>query len=660
MAPAKPQQAPPPVPAQSQRRKSIVVAPNAEPSNGEEIEIAAQISLPPDGGWGWVVLFGSFTSITILDGAMFTFGSFLSDIQNDFKISGSLVALSNSVGVAIYFMASPVSSALINRFGFRSTTMVGSVICSIALFITHFAKGFPQFFVFYSLFFGFGASLINMSAGLIVGFYFEKLRSLALSISTCGTSVGITVFSPLNSHIVKVAGWRTAMLMQSGLLGIVFYLAMTFKPLLSITVTKYEEDNENPTKTVTILPNLAATGGGTSRSRSDGPAPKTAERLFQAVSNSNFPTAAAVVEEGGLVTTADAGPSTGAVSRLRLTANGPQGGISRRQLKQVQSLISRTNVQDKAKVNIEFEMPKVKSKKQGCCGRCCQWESEVPQSRPMYRDDAFYEGKLENLPAYQKSMMIDTEKTGIEYQLAVSRAVTVNDLQERHGVCTTATRRVLATMVDPTLLKQGSFRMLCTSGFLTYLGILVPYTYLRDRNELAGVDPNHCNYFISAIGAFNALGRFVLGYLATKISPFIVYGSASFMAGLSTALSSLSYSVVYQYCYSASFGFFTSAITSLRSILIVELYGIEKLTSCTGMMCLFLGFGNIISTPLAGIVKENFGYNIAFMMSGTFISISGIIVLLIKRKPKQVTAMPGAVKTNVKNLTIKSSSDSRI
>ncbi|XP_046968876.1 monocarboxylate transporter 6-like [Vanessa cardui] len=625
---------PKPILVKNENRKSIILTPSrivSRPDNlegGEETEIAAQILVPQEGGWGWVVVAASFLSVFILDGITFTFGSLIKDMSNDFDISDSLIAFVNSLAIAIYFIAGPMASAFINRFGFRSCIMSGSVLSSLSLFISYFSTNYPSLCLFYGCFAGFGYCLINMAAGLVVGFYFEKLRSLALAIATCGSSIGIMVFFPLNTYLVKIAGWRTVTLLHSGLLGITYFLGMTFQPLLSFTVAKTTED---PTRTVTYLPNLstAAVRPTASRTKAEGLVPTATERLFCAVSNLNFPTAAAVVDDNKFTSDTQPGPSTGAVSKLTLTANAPQGGISPRQLKQFQSIMSRTSIQDKKtiEITVSVEPPK----KTGCCGRLCNWDQHVPQSRPMYRDDVFYDGKLDKLPVYQKSKMTtQTSKTGLEYQLAVSRAATAIDLRERRGVFTTAARRVLATMMDPKLLKKKSFLCLCFAGMLIYVGFLVPYVYIQEKNIQVGIDPQHCSLFVSVIGFSNAAGRLILGAVACYFDPLYVYVFAMLISGISTMASNLSFSLYYQYLYCFIFGFFVSSVASLRSMVLVTLYGLDNLTNATGVVLLFQGIGSLVSTPVAGILKNLYGFSVSFYIAGIFITIGGLILLPVK------------------------------
>lgn len=181
-----------PVLKQNEPTKSILVPSRVisrpdELQGGEETEITAQISIPQEGGWGWVVVIAAFWSIFILDGVAITFGSILGDISDDLNVSDSLVALINSVAIAIYLIAGPLASAFINRFGFRACSMCGSIICSFSLFCSYFTSTYGPLCVFYGAFAGFGYCFINMSSSLVVGFYFERLRPLALALATTGS-----------------------------------------------------------------------------------------------------------------------------------------------------------------------------------------------------------------------------------------------------------------------------------------------------------------------------------------------------------------------------------------------------------------------------------------------------------------------------------------
>ena len=54
------------------------------------------------------------------------------------------------------------------------------------------------------------------------------------------------------------------------------------------------------------------------------------------------------------------------------------------------------------------------------------------------------------------------------------------------------------------------------------------------------------------------------------------------------------------YTAQVGFAFISAVFVSLRSILMVELIGLEKLTSSLGLVTLFQGSSTLIGAPIAG------------------------------------------------------------
>ncbi|VDM23613.1 unnamed protein product [Hydatigera taeniaeformis] len=97
--------------------------------NLEEIELP----VPPDGGWSWLVLLGSFICMFCVDGLSFSFGVLLSDLQTSFECTTTKISLASSLIVGFTLISGPIVSAVSNIFSFRSLVLVGSVIsfCSV-------------------------------------------------------------------------------------------------------------------------------------------------------------------------------------------------------------------------------------------------------------------------------------------------------------------------------------------------------------------------------------------------------------------------------------------------------------------------------------------------------------------------------------------------
>jgi hypothetical protein len=76
--------------------------------NDPAIEIGEGVTtftvIPPDGGWGWVIVIASFFCNIIVDGIIFTSGMFLSDLTRAFGESKAKVSIVGSLLAGFYLM----------------------------------------------------------------------------------------------------------------------------------------------------------------------------------------------------------------------------------------------------------------------------------------------------------------------------------------------------------------------------------------------------------------------------------------------------------------------------------------------------------------------------------------------------------------------------
>ena len=72
--------------------------------------------LPPDGGWGWVVVLASFFVNLIADGVTFSFGIMFEEFQTEFDSSAAETAGVVSVFHAVPLLTGPIATWLTDRF----------------------------------------------------------------------------------------------------------------------------------------------------------------------------------------------------------------------------------------------------------------------------------------------------------------------------------------------------------------------------------------------------------------------------------------------------------------------------------------------------------------------------------------------------------------
>ncbi|RNA24814.1 monocarboxylate transporter 12 [Brachionus plicatilis] len=171
--------------------------------------------IPPDGGWGWVVVISSLIIHFIMDGITYSLGTYLTNFIQQFNITRSEASIVHALLPAITLSCGPISSIFTNKFGCRKTTIFGTLIASLGFFLSFFVTKFYYLYITIGLVVGIGFGIIYVPAIVSVGYYFEKKRSLAIGIAVCGSGFGTFVLSPINRILVDNYGINGAFLIKS-------------------------------------------------------------------------------------------------------------------------------------------------------------------------------------------------------------------------------------------------------------------------------------------------------------------------------------------------------------------------------------------------------------------------------------------------------------
>ncbi|CAD5217559.1 unnamed protein product [Bursaphelenchus okinawaensis] len=197
--------------------------------NGETI--ADHLPVPPDGGYGWVVVAASFFNNLVVDGIANSFGPFMGAYEKEFKASKALTSFIGSLLIGSCLLCGPVAGGLLNRYDARRVVICGAIIAALA-FITSTAS--PNIFV-HLLFYGFcggvGFGLIYLPGIVVVSQYFESKRALATGIAVAGSGFGTFVCPLVCKFCIENYGWRVALYVCAGLIVMAAGMGSLFDPL---------------------------------------------------------------------------------------------------------------------------------------------------------------------------------------------------------------------------------------------------------------------------------------------------------------------------------------------------------------------------------------------------------------------------------------------
>lgn len=165
--------------------------------------------LPPDGGWGWVVVLGATTVSTVIPMLSSSFGVLFSPQLLQWRVTSTTVAVLFNAFMVSWRVAGMVMVPLIREFGFRCVAMTGTLLTAVSLTFSAFATSPQYFLVSLSLGCGVGCGL-SCCGFLIISHYFKKRRGMANTCLTAGIGLGSFLGPMLIQLLQDSYGYRAA------------------------------------------------------------------------------------------------------------------------------------------------------------------------------------------------------------------------------------------------------------------------------------------------------------------------------------------------------------------------------------------------------------------------------------------------------------------
>ncbi|TPP59025.1 Monocarboxylate transporter [Fasciola gigantica] len=168
-------------------------------------------------------------------------------------------------------------------------------------------------------------------------------------------------------------------------------------------------------------------------------------------------------------------------------------------------------------------------------------------------------------------------------------------------------RSFVQELLSPWILASVTFGFMLLSSTATMMGFVVPLVMLPDLLAELNWQLADSGFAICAIGVGNTVGRLVATWSVTyKWADCLWLNNGSlFLTALSVFLMPIirmNYSLLVLIC--AVFGLCSAVFVSLKSILVVELLGLDRLTNSFGYMLLFQGMAAIVGPPIAGHLRD--------------------------------------------------------
>ena len=180
--------------------------------------------------YGWIILATavgtSFASVTFFNPVL---GAFTSSLETEFGWSRAEVPLAIALGSLVGGIISPLSGALIDKWGARWIIFIAGVGMLLACLGLSFISSLWQLVLLYGL--GRALAMSGMQPGsyVTIANWFIQKRAFAASIVGLGQRIGMATLPPIVLLTIDITGsWEQAWLILCVLLGLSFLPAVIF------------------------------------------------------------------------------------------------------------------------------------------------------------------------------------------------------------------------------------------------------------------------------------------------------------------------------------------------------------------------------------------------------------------------------------------------
>jgi len=189
-------------------------------------------------------------------------------------------------------------------------------------------------------------------------------------------------------------------------------------------------------------------------------------------------------------------------------------------------------------------------------------------------------------------------------------------------------QKVFVESCSPQLFTSAPFLLVILANLFSTMGLYIPYMFLPKLAEENGISPLDAAFLISVIGITNTIGRIITGLITDlpKVCPLMLTTIALGLGGVCPLLMALCTSYWSFMVVSVMFGGFLSAWVAATPPVLIDLLGLDLLTSAFGNLTFIRGFACLMGPLLAGFIVDATGVlEVAFYISFGLLMTSSVI-----------------------------------
>ncbi|XP_052896512.1 monocarboxylate transporter 12 [Anopheles moucheti] len=574
--------------------------------------------VPPDGGWGWLVLAGSMLVNILVPGTIKSFGVLFVEFLEAFQASPSSAAWIPALCYFLYSSLGPLSSILSVKYSYRTVTIVGGTFAAVGMIITFWATSVNYLYISYGVLVGTGAGLSFPPTVYIVTSYFVKLRGLANGLCISGSALGSIILPPVLRFLLENYGYRGACLIMGGITLNVWVAAIFYEPvekhMKRVRKVQPEVDGEEQTA---VVPKFAITGDDT-------PTISTPTLEHKSPDIFRFNPKNGLIDSFARSASAAAVPVSYARDRDDILGAGVGGGNQRqrkistpikeehRNLTFTSQLSSNSFLGNEGTLGSYFRLNRLNSIRsgigqQGSGGQ--QLQHRPPKRSPstssfQYMSTPFHGSTLSTHQPKEFASHLSLRSFGGSVSRGKASAPE-EDKADRNK----PDKKSDKTFFDLSLLSDPAYLVILISNSTNAIGYTNFIILLPAYAISLGFDKSLAAYLLSIVSTLDLVGRIGGSALSdTNLIPKTWYfvGGLS-ISGLALALlpTVSDYTMVSVFC--GLFGLASGTYVGITAVIMADMLGTERLTSSYGISLFVNGILQLIGPPICGVIFERMG-----------------------------------------------------
>ncbi|KAG8201420.1 hypothetical protein JTE90_024293 [Oedothorax gibbosus] len=203
-----------------------------QPKDNGKIDMQApRVLVPPDGGWGWMVLLGAMIINIVTIGHGKSFGVYFNKLIVEFDSSPSRVAWLFSLQVSAYSFLSPVISVLAQVVGPRKVALGGGFLAFLSLTASSFVTSLEYLYLFFGVVQGIAVTCTFTPGIMMIAKYFNHRRGLANGLTMASNAIGGMIMPLVTSKLISEYSLRGCFLIMASILLNACVGAMLWQPV---------------------------------------------------------------------------------------------------------------------------------------------------------------------------------------------------------------------------------------------------------------------------------------------------------------------------------------------------------------------------------------------------------------------------------------------